>query len=45
MLKDYQLIGQGNTAEIYQMGSKKVLKLFRCGFNKADVEREYQNNC
>lgn len=44
MLKDYQLIGQGNTAEIYQMGSKKVLKLFRCGFNKADVEREYQNS-
>lgn len=43
-LKDYQMIGQGNTAEIYRIEDKKVLKLFRPGFNRDDMEREYQNS-
>ena len=43
-LKNYQMIGQGNTAEIYRIEDKKVLKLFRTRFNKDDVKREYENS-
>ena len=43
-LEDYQLIGRGNTAEIYHIGNKKVLKLFHAGFNKEAVKIEYQNS-
>ncbi|SHM33237.1 TIGR02172 family protein [Anaerosporobacter mobilis DSM 15930] len=38
-----KMIGQGNTAEIYKIDDKKVLKLFRTGLPKDVVEREYQN--
>ncbi len=38
-----QMIGQGNTSEIYEMNDNKVLKLFRSGLHKSIVEREYQN--
>lgn len=37
------MIGQGNTAEIYRVDDNKVLKLFHLGLNKEVVEREYQN--
>ncbi len=35
-------IGQGNTAEIYDIGSDKILKLFREGLPKAAVDTEYK---
>lgn len=37
-----QLIGQGNTAEVYLWGDKEILKLFRQKFPWEGVEREYQ---
>ena len=43
-LDNYQLIGRGNTAEIYRIEDKKVLKLFHKGFSNWDIEREYQNS-
>lgn len=39
-----QLIGQGNTAEIYYLDEEKILKLFRAGLHEGIVEREYQND-
>ena len=39
-----QMIGQGNTAEIYRLDDNKILKLFRSGLNKDIVENEYKNN-
>lgn len=41
-IKKEQMIGQGNTAEIYRLDDNKILKLFRSGLNKG-IEREYQN--
>jgi uncharacterized protein (TIGR02172 family) len=35
------LIGQGNTAEIYCWGDKEILKLFRKEFPKQGVEKEF----
>lgn len=35
-----KMIGQGNTAEIYKIDDKKVLKLFRTGLPKDVVERK-----
>lgn len=43
-LENCRLIGQGNTAEIYRVTNNKVLKLFRGGFCREDIEREYQNS-
>jgi thiamine kinase-like enzyme len=37
------MIGQGNTAEIYRLDDGKILKLFRSGLHKGAIEREYQN--
>jgi uncharacterized protein (TIGR02172 family) len=37
-----QLIGQGRTAEIFQWGEDKVLKLFRPGISKEIIENEYR---
>ena len=37
------MIGQGNTAEIYKLDDNKILKLFRNGLDKRIIEREYQN--
>ena len=42
---DEKLLGQGNTAEIYQYAQNKILKLFRLGLAKEIIEREYQNSC
>lgn len=39
-----QIIGQGNTAEIYRLDNGKILKLFREGLHKGIIEREYQNS-
>ena len=36
-------IGQGNTAEIYQLENQRVLKLYRRGLPNVVIEREYQN--
>lgn len=37
------LIGKGNTAEVYDIGDGKILKLFLEGYPKAPVEHEYRN--
>lgn len=37
------LIAQGNTAEIYDVGGGKILKLFRSGIAPAAIEREFEN--
>lgn len=42
-LENKKLIGQGNTAEIYELEDNKVLKLFRAGLDKSVVKREYEN--
>lgn len=36
-----KLIGQGRTAEIFEVGSDKILKLFRDGIPKKAIEYEY----
>jgi uncharacterized protein (TIGR02172 family) len=36
-----QMIGQGNTAEVYLWGDKEIVKLFRQKFPWEGVEREY----
>lgn len=36
------IIGQGNTAEIYDYGDGRILKLFRSGFPKSAAETEYK---
>lgn len=38
-----ELIGKGNTAEVFDIGDGKILKLFIAGYPKAPVEREYGN--
>lgn len=40
----YQMIGQGNTAEIFQYGDNKILKLFREGIPNNAIECEYNRN-
>ena len=42
-IKKENMIGQGNTAEIYRLDDDKILKLFRSGLDKGIIEREYQN--
>lgn len=39
-----ELIGEGNTAEIYQWGEREILKLFRQDYAQAGVEKEYRNS-
>ncbi len=41
-MKD-ELIGKGNTAEVYDAGDGKVCKLFVAGYPKEAVEHEYEN--
>lgn len=36
-----KLIGQGRTAEVFEWGNDKILKLFRENFPKAAIEKEY----
>lgn len=38
-------IAEGNTAEIFEIGDKKVLKLFKTGYSKSTVYHEYDNHC
>lgn len=38
-------IAEGNTAEIFEIDEKKVLKLFKAGYSKSTVQHEYDNYC
>ena len=38
-------IAEGNTAEIFEIDDKKVLKLFKTGYSKSTVYHEYNNHC
>ncbi len=38
-------IAEGNTAEIFEIDEKKVLKLFKTGYSKSTVHHEYDNQC
>ncbi len=40
-----ELIGQGNTAEIYEYEDGKILKLFRTGISVYVADQEYYNSC
>ena len=42
-IKKEKMIGQGNTAEIFRIDDRKILKLFRSGIHKGIIDREYQN--
>lgn len=44
MTKNLKLIGEGNTAEIYDIGDGKVLKLFRKGIPENIIIAEFNNN-
>lgn len=37
-------IAEGNTAEIFEVEEKKVLKLFKPGYSKSSVSHEYSNH-
>lgn len=37
-------IGEGKTAEIFEIDAKRVLKLFRTGYSKNTVYQEYNNH-
>ena len=39
-----EMIGQGNTAEIYQIDNNRIVKLYRSGFSKYAIEKEYHNS-
>lgn len=38
-------IAEGNTAEIFEIGDERVLKLFKTGYSKNSVKQEYDNHC
>lgn len=38
-----KIIGEGNTAKVYEWEEGTVLKLFDLGYPKNAVEREFQN--
>lgn len=38
-------IAEGNTAEIFEIDEKKILKLFKTGYSKNAVLHEYDNHC
>lgn len=38
-------IAEGNTAEIFEVDEKKILKLFKTGYSKSIVRHEYDNHC
>lgn len=44
-LNDLHLIAQGNTAEVYQYGENRILKLFREGIPFSLCEIEFNNTC
>lgn len=37
-----KMIGQGGTAEVFEWGEDRILKLFRTGFPKVAIENEYE---
>lgn len=37
-------IAEGNTAEIFEIDEKKILKLFKTGYSKNAVLHEYDNH-
>jgi len=39
-----ELIGKGNTADVFDIGSNKVIKLFKAGYPKNSVEKEFENS-
>ncbi len=39
-----KLIGKGNTADVYDIGDNKVLKLFIRGYPELAVQKEFQNS-
>lgn len=39
-----RLLGQGATADVYDLGDNKALKLFHAGFSRKSVEKEWQNS-
>ena len=41
-MTERRLIASGRTAEVYEWGDSQVLKLFRSGWARADVDREAQ---
>jgi uncharacterized protein (TIGR02172 family) len=41
--EDSVMVGVGNTAEVFDFGEGKVCKLFRKGYPKESVEREFRN--
>ena len=45
MTERLQRIGEGNTADIFLIDDKKVLKLFKSGFSQDAVLNEYRNHC
>ena len=38
------LIGQGNTADVFDLGDNKVVKLYHAGFYKGAIETEWENS-
>ena len=38
-------IAEGNTADIFEVEEKKILKLFKMGYSKEIVHHEYGNHC
>ncbi len=44
ILTQDRMIGRGNTAEVFDIGDNRVLKLFRTGaYSQGEMEREFQN--
>lgn len=39
-----KLIGKGNTAEVFDIGNKKVVKLFKTGYPIDSVHKEFKNS-
>lgn len=40
--KEYNIIGWGNTAEVFEVDNARILKLFREGFPTEEIEREWR---
>lgn len=38
-----KLIAKGNTAEVFEYGEDKVLKLFKPGYPVEQIQREFNN--
>lgn len=40
-----KLFGQGRTAEVFEYGDNKILKLFQVWMPEHAIQREYENAC